>query len=91
MTLTLEIEPELNGHLRELAQAEGLSVEQYVRRLLAQAVHARSDREALALLREWESEDATDDPEEIGRRRRDWDAFRQAMNRSHPSNRTLYP
>lgn len=91
MTLTLDLEPELDSHLRDLAQAEGLSVEQYVRRLVAQAVQRRSSDGALALLREWESEDATDDPEEIARRRQEWGAFRESMNRSHPSYRTLYP
>ncbi len=91
MTLTVEIEPELDSLLRKLAEAEGVSVEQYVRRLVARAVRTRSGSGALALLREWDSEDATDDPEEAVHRKRDWEAFREAMNRSHSSDRVLYP
>lgn len=48
-------------------------------------------RPALALLREWESEDATANAEELARRERDWEELREAMNRSHSSDRILYP
>lgn len=91
MTVTLDLEPELDSHLRALAEAQGLSVEQYLRRLIRDAVQTRSGGAALELLQSWEREDETDDAEELARRRRDWEAFREAMNRSHSSHRTLFP
>ena len=91
MTVTLELEAELDDRLRSLAEAEGLSVEEYVRRLIREAVPAGSPEPALALLRRWESHDATADPAVLDQRREDWSAFSEAMNRSHPSNRILFP
>jgi hypothetical protein len=91
MTVTLELEPELDSHLRAVAEAEGVSVEQYLRRLIADAVHGAAGEPALALLQRWAAEDATDDAEEIARRERDWAAFREGLNRSHSSNRVLFP
>ena len=34
----------------------------------------------IALLRKWREEDATDDPDEIARRNKEWEEFRDAMN-----------
>jgi hypothetical protein len=91
MSVTLDLEPSLDEQLRALAEAEGISVEQYLGRLIRGAVGTRSGAAGVALLRSWEEEDSTQDPEEIARRQRDWDAFREAMNRSHSSNRILFP
>lgn len=91
MTVNLDLEPELDSHLRALAEAERVSVEDYLRRLIRDAVHARSGAAASALLQKWQREDATEDSEELARRRRDWEAFREAMNRSHSSHRLLFP
>jgi len=91
MTVTLELEPELDSHLRAVAHAEGVSVEQYLRRLIAGAVRSGPAEPALALLQEWEEEDATEDPDEIARRKRDWEAFREALSRSHSSSRVIFP
>lgn len=91
MTLTLELEPELDSHLRAIAQADGVSVEQYLRRLIADTVHSGSGKSAVMLLQRWEREDATEDAEEIARRERDWEAFQESLNRSHSSNRALFP
>ncbi len=91
MTVTLNLGPELDDDLQAMARAKGVSVEEYVKSLVAEAVRRQSGKAAVALLREWESEDATDDPEELARRESDWKAFREAMNRSHTSDRILYP
>jgi hypothetical protein len=92
MTLTVELEPALNSSLRALAQAEGVSVERYLQRLIAQAVERRRcGGGALALLQDWDSEDATEDRAELARRERDWQAFREGLNRSHSSDRLLFP
>jgi hypothetical protein len=88
MRVTLDLEPKLDHDLRALARAKGVSVEQYLRDLISQVVQRRSGHAAVSLLCEWEAEDAT---EEIARRQRDWEDFRDAMNRSHSSDRILYP
>jgi len=44
-----------------------------------------------ALLREWEEEDSTADPEELAWRQREWEAFKAALNVAHASDRVLFP
>lgn len=91
MTVTLDLGPELDDDLRALARSKGVSIEEYVRDLVVRAAERRSGGQALALLREWESEDATANAEELARREWDWEELREAMNRSHSSDRILYP
>lgn len=91
MTVTLELEPELDSHLRAVAHARGVSVQDYLRRLIADAVQRGPGESALGLLRKWEAEDATEDENEVVRREREWTAFREALNRSHSSDRVLFP
>ena len=43
------------------------------------------------MLKEWDEEDKTDDPEEIARRQAELDEFKMAMNESHTSSRILFP
>lgn len=51
MTVALDLGPELENDLQAMARAKGLSVERYVRSLVAKAVHRRSGKAAVALLR----------------------------------------
>jgi hypothetical protein len=46
---------------------------------------------AAALLREWEEEDSTADPDELARRQREWEAFKAALNAAHSSDHALFP
>lgn len=91
MTVTLDLEPGLDDQLRASAEAEGMSVETYLRQLIAKAVHRTPSEPVLALLQRWEKEDATGDASELARREREWEAFRESMNRSHSSTRVLFP
>ena len=43
------------------------------------------------MLRRWDEEDKTDDPEEIARRQAELDELMAAMNESHTSNRVIFP
>lgn len=91
MTLTLDLPPELDSQLKELARAEGMTLETYLARLLAEAVNTRPTQDAAALLRAWEEEDATADPGELACRQREWEAFKAALNAAHSSDRVLFP
>ncbi len=51
----------------------------------------RKNQAALAVLRQWDEEDKTDDPEEIARRQAEWEEFKKGMNENHTSNRIIYP
>lgn len=43
------------------------------------------------MLKEWDEEDKTDDPEEIARRQAEWEEFRMGMNVVHTSDRVIFP
>ena len=91
MTVTLELKPALDARLRELARASGLTVEKYLARLIERSVPALSGHAAIALLDEWGKEDATADRDELAKRRKEWTAFKAAMNEGHSSDRLLFP
>lgn len=91
MNLTLELDPDIDSTLRALARAECVSVELYVQRLIAREARRASRAAATTLLRQWTAEDGTANSNELARRERAWDAFREAMNRSRASDRKLYP
>ncbi len=91
MTFNLNLRPELNAQLRESAKARGLTVEQYLSKLIEESVPVRRSEAALALLDAWEREDATDDREELEKRRDEWTTIEAAMNEGHSSQRILFP
>lgn len=74
--MPLDLTPQTETRLREYAAAEGLSVDAYLNRLLAQvtpkitAAPCQPDPKALQLLatiQQWQLEDATDDEDELTR------------------------
>ena len=91
MTFKLNLRPELDAQLREAAKASGLTVEEYVARLIEESVPVRRSEAALALLDAWEQDDATDDPEVLERRSCEWASLKSAMNEGHSSRRILFP
>jgi hypothetical protein len=91
VTVTFDVPPELDEQLKELARAEGMTIETYLTRLVAQAVSAQPGRAASTLLQAWEAEDFTEDPEELARREREWEALKEALNANRSSERTLFP
>lgn len=51
----------------------------------------QKNQAAIDMLEEWDEEDKTDDPEEIARRRAEWEEFKKGMNAAPTSNRVMYP
>ena len=80
--------------LEAVAVKRGLSPAECARQLLAASLPdpVSTDR-TLDLFATWDAEDATDDPEEIERRNREWEAFKTNMNenRAVAGARLLYP
>ena len=91
MTVILNVPSELDDQLKQLAQAEGMSLEAYLARLIAESVITRSGRAASKLLRAWEEEDLTNDPQEVARREHEWEALKTALNAHRSSQRALFP
>jgi hypothetical protein len=94
MTLEIDLTSEEEASLRAAAQAAGIEPAECVRRLLAQHLTSGPSNQAtLDLLRAWDEEDATDDPEEIRQAEEELQAFKEAMNapRAAAGARLLYP
>lgn len=88
MSFSLEPAPELQGELVDLARRRQLPpqhlLDQAVSEWLAkqrtpEAAPAAPVSPMLALFAEWDTEDETDDPEELARRRREWDETRASL------------
>lgn len=80
MTLTLNLPPEVEAALAEDARRRGTTPEELAldnlrRSYVPLAVTNNTAREdpTLAIFAQWDAEDATDDPEEIARRNREWE------------------
>jgi hypothetical protein len=94
MTLTIELTPEEEARLRIVAQNSGLEITECARRLLTEHLPALAPGQATRdLLRTWREEDATDDPQAVGRVEEELADFKQAMNatRGAAGARPLYP
>lgn len=83
MTFNLNLRPEVSAQLKEEAEARGMTVEEYLAQLIEEAVPVHRGGTALALLDAWDKEDATDDAEELQKRRREWASFKTAINQAH--------
>ena len=97
MTLTLNIPAELESRLREQAGRAGLDPAEYARLLIERSLpETGASQGLLDSFSRWEAEDATDDPAELTRRRREVEDFMRGMNRSRvesegPAARKPYP
>jgi glutamate synthase domain-containing protein 3 len=91
MTVTIELRHDLDTHLRQLAEEQGMEMEEFLAELIEKAVPAMGSRAGVELLAAWDREDATQDPEELEERQLEWDAMKKAMNESHSSDRILFP
>lgn len=85
MTLTVDLTPELETRLQELAQREGVPVERLTVQILERHLPARDKGEALsALLRSW----VESDPQE---QRETGEYLVRALDEDRPSDRELFP
>jgi hypothetical protein len=93
MSLVIDLAPEVEASLRQEASRHGLATPDYVRRLIEEALPAapKPGAATLALLAAWDAEDATDDPEEIAERNREFEEFKAHINADHTSDRVIYP
>jgi len=102
MTVTLNLRPEIETQIAQKAAAEGTALQEYIERLLEEAVKSpipplspeeqrKKNQAAIAMLDEWDREDETDNPAEIARRQAEWEEFKKGMNENHTSNRIIYP
>ncbi len=102
MIVTLDLEPQMEAQIAKNAAAHGVAVPDYLKTVIEgtvtpqpPGVHSQAqlakNQEAIALLDQWDQEDATDDPEEIARHQAEWEEFKKGMNEAHTSNRIIYP
>ena len=87
MTLQIDLTPEQEARLQDLARQEGLPAEEYVRqRLLADLngaslpEHKSAPSRTEELLSQWEAEDAKLTPEELAAEEADWEQFQANIN-----------
>ncbi len=91
MTVKLELKPELDAQLREAAEANRQSVAEFIARLVEESLPRRRRDNALALFESWQQEDATDDCDELAKRRDEWKSMKTALNLGRSSDRVLFP
>jgi len=91
MTVTVELRPELDSQLQRLAEASGMTVAEYVGRLVEQAIRREKNESAISLLSSWTRDDGKVDAEEEKRREPDWEDLKAALNKAHTSDRVLFP
>jgi hypothetical protein len=91
MTITLELNADLDERVREQAQTRGLEVEEWITETLQKVVPRRPQQAALDLFKSWEAEDETTDEAEIVARREDWEGVKASLNEAHTSDRVLFP
>ncbi len=95
MALTIELAPEDEARLRELAARRGMPAEELVIETVKQLLPADlPDAKNLALielLESWRKEDATDDPDELVRAEVELEGLKQSLNANRPGQRPLFP
>lgn len=107
MTVTLELTPEESALLCALAARDGTDVESTLRNLIGGSSEGSADgmgrtvdsppalydSPTAALFRQWQEEDATDDPEEVRRAEEELDSLKSALNANRAANgeRLLFP
>jgi hypothetical protein len=95
--MTIALPPETEKRLKGEASRRGLDTAECAKKLIEEAL-ARPvvDQATIDLIEQWEQTDATNDPVEIGRRRKECQEFMDNMNRNRlemegPLSRKVYP
>jgi predicted DNA-binding protein len=102
MTLMIELPAELDGKLRNEAQLHGMDAQEYAKRLIEAGlstdieVQKKLNQRTLDLFAQWAARDATENEEEIAKRDRQVEDFKEAMNQNRrdsdgPDARIPYP
>lgn len=91
MTLALDLPPSILARLESRAAERGMSLADYLTKLIEEALPAEPNVRAVSLLKQWEAEDATDDEGELAARAQEWEAMKKALDESHGSDRRLFP
>lgn len=94
--MTITLPPHLEARLREQAGREGLDPAAYAARLIERHLPPAPDQASIDILKRWEAENATDDPEELARQREEGEAFMRNLARNReemegPGARKLWP
>ena len=96
--LTVTLTPEYESRLKSEAARHGLDPNDYAVKLIEDGL-AKLDDATVAMaevLTQWEAETATDDPAEIAGREKEFEEFKEGMNRNRlemegPLSRKIYP
>jgi hypothetical protein len=97
MTLTIELDPQLERRLQVEAAKSGVEPKEFVRQVLDNALPLPTGSQAASLqelFNNWAADDATDDPEEIARREQECEEFKRNLNESRRvagESRTPFP
>ena len=95
--MTVKLRPEIEARLRDQAQRARMAPDAYAASLIERGLGPEPPEDAtLALLDQWDAEEATDDPKEIARQQREAEEFMQSLARSRvemegPNARKLWP
>ena len=96
--LTIALPPGTESRLNEEALRRGLNAADYACELIESALIKKpeADLATLEWLDKWEAENQTSDPEEIARRQKEFEEFKEGMNRNRremegPDSRLVYP
>ena len=81
MTLTIALNQDTERRLLEEAARRGLPPAKYAAHLIEEHLPAGNPSTSLAeMFREWDAEDATEDPAEIARRNLEYEKLKQRIN-----------
>lgn len=93
--MSLDLRPDIESRVLEYAAAEGISVNELIGRAFPprKAQFDQKTLDLMAAIRQWQTEDATDDPDELDRREQETAAHHAALDQSrHEAGmRLLFP
>jgi hypothetical protein len=83
MTMTITLSQRTEERLKTEAAKRGLDASAFAAELIDLALPSRTDIDAtLAWLEGWDKTNATNDPDEIARREKEFEEFKEGMNRN---------
>lgn len=94
MELMIELSPEEEASLRELAADQGVPPEEVVTQAVKNLLPKdQRNLDLIELIQRWREEDATDDEEELARRDKEWEELKTDLNanRAATGERLLFP